>query len=895
MNIRSKKSLISEFCEGVRMGSALRSVPVVLSAVVAVAPICSNANERELEEIVVTGIRASLQRAADVKRDADSVVDAIVAEDIGKFPDQNLAESLQRISGVSISRVRGEGSRVSVRGLGTGFNLTTLNGNGAVSASSDVNGNGGRDFAFDVLPSELVSGIEVYKSPQADLNEGSLGATVNIKTARPLDNPGFKIGGSLVSTYSELPDEFDPKGSFFISGSNTDDTFGALLSVSHSERSIRQDSVIINGHQFANPDLTTALGGDPNNPPLVASQVNIGIADNTRERTGVGGALQWRPTDNLELVYSGFVSELEETGIASSIQFNPTAGTGAATGAITNGTVTSLVDNVGGPRQNVVTNGNDNFSFPGTNDFQSHSLEASWDIDGGWNIGARAYFTESESEYVFERYQARFEQVGGLVSYDQSGIGQVPSVAFSGVDLSNPATFAISQIIEVPVLGDEDETGFQIDVDKELGGGFFSSFEFGLQTKTREREQNRELAILNFGDSADFVPLPASISGLSLPNDLLSGSSPQISGATFGTINDVFDLVMPGGLGERIQLTGNFYQVEEEVDAAYVKLNFESEWGETPVSGNLGLRYVDTSQTSRGIGAQITGVDTVSGEVTFEGGANIVETNDYDNLLWSLNVKADFNEKLVGRFSAASVIARPPISALAPAITNINPVNGTLTSGNPELEPFEANQFDITLEWYFNDFGYLSGGIFYKDVETLVVSEGGPEEVIPGVVLIATQPRNVDGVTIEGFELSYQQQFANGFGLVANYTYQDNDANFENPFVPGGIGLVGASQDNVNLVGFYETERFSARLAYNYRSDFLERTIGLSGNPEYVDDYGQWDAQVSYDINDSLTVFVDAVDITGEELFRFSNNNPLQLRAITETGARYSIGIRGNF
>lgn len=894
--MKHKSEIKNNLTDGFQLKSILAAVTANL-ALCSVGDVLAQEVIQEQEEVIVTGIKASLKRALDVKRSADAVVDAISVEDLGKFPDQNLAESLQRIPGVSISRVRGEGSRVSVRGLGTGFNLTTLNGHSTTSASSDVNGNGGRDFAFDVLPSELVSGVEIYKSPTADLNEGSLGATVNVKTARPLDNPGLKLGGSIQGTFSELNSDTDPKASFYISDSNEEGTFGGLLAISYSDRNVRQDSFIVNGHVFASDELTTALGGDLDNRPLVASQVLFGTTLNTRERLGVGASLQFRPSDSFEIVYDGFISELEEDGNAASVQIRPDAAGINATGTIVNGVVTSVSDPaLQGNRRIVVTNGNDNFSFPGDNEFESHSLTGTWDISDDWKVDASVYYTSSESFYDFERYFADFSANTGFISYDQSAVGRVPTAIIAGVDLTDPNNFVIpNDVLGVDVIGDEEETGFTIDVDKQLNGSFFTSLEFGAQIKERERFQDRDLFI---EDATGTTPL-AGLADSSIPSNVLSvGNNPFLGSAVFGDIDNVIaQIAGANGIDFLDEFDSFKYTVEEDVTAIYAKLNFDTAVGDTPVSGNFGLRYIETDQTSRGISQVLLGVDPVNADqpIFSDEAIDVVEANNYDNLLWSLNVKADFTDDLVGRFSAAKVLSRPPISQLAPTLTSINIPNRTIGQGNSQLRPFEADQYDLTLEWYLGDASFASVGLFYKDLSTTVIIDGQQEEIVPGFDATVTQPRNAEGVDVYGFELAFQHQWESGVGIITNYTYQDNNADFANSFVPGGVGLVGASEDNLNLVGFYEKGRWSARLAYNYRSEFLERLVGLAGNPEYVDDFGQLDAQISYEFNEYATIFLDAVDITEEELFRFSNNDPSQIRAITTTGARYSIGVRATF
>lgn len=850
---------------------------------------------RTLDVVSVTGVRGSLKRAIDIKRNAGSVVDAIAAEDIGKFPDQNLAESLQRITGVSISRARGEGSRVTVRGLGTGFNLTTLNGNTTTSASSDVNGNGGRDFAFDVLPSELVSGIEVYKSPTADLNEGSLGALVNISTAKPFDSPGLQIAASGAAGYSALPDAWDPKLSGLISNTFANDTFGVLLAASFSERQIRQDSFIGNGHSFLSDALTADLGLAAGENPLSLSQVNFGTLLNNRERLGLAGVLQFRPTPSLEIALEAFHSDLEETGNAASLQVQPNQGGTNYQGVVQNGVlVGSSGDSINGNTRLVITNGNDNFVFPGENTFTNFALSGEWDNGGSLTASAKVYTTESESTYVFERYFLNFDT--GAFTYDQSNVGDVPTLTLPGVDFSDPATYSIPNFLGVPVLGEEEESGFQIDFDYETSLGAVKSLEFGAQKKVRERFQDRDL----FFSGLAGVPLP---SGIELIEDSLGGSNLNTgafpSDFVFGDINQVRDALLPGGIDFLSDFDTFLYTIEEDVTAAYLKANYEFDT-QMPISGNVGLRLVNTQQTSSGLSQVLVGVDPSNPDLPLfsDEVQNVSEENNYTDLLWSANLKADLSDDLVMRVSGARVLARPPVSQLAPTLTSINLVNGTLGQGNPALDPFRANQFDATLEWYFNDVGSLSGGVFFKDVETLVVIQGEAEEILPGVNVTVTQPRNIDGGAVYGFEVAYQNQFTNlpgilsGLGVIANYTWVDSDINFENSFVDEGIGLVGSSEHNLNLVGFYEKDGISARLAYNYRTDFLERTVGLAGNPEYVDAFGQLDAQASYDINDNFTAFVEATDITEETLFRYSNNDPLQIRALTNTGARYFFGVR---
>lgn len=853
-----------------------------------------------MEEIVVKGYAGSLMRALQEKRNADSLVDAISAEDIGKMPAENVAEALQRVPGVAISRERGEGLFITVRGLGPEFNTTMVNGRTvAVNEYVASGGQTGRNFRFDVFASELVSGITVVKTPTADMDEGSIGGTINVKTARPLDYSENRFTTSVSGSYSDLAEEWDPRLSVLGSWINDDGTFGVLGSVAYSERKLRQDLFLSFDWERV-PGTPTGLDLNqdgtidvaPNEDAYKPGTTRNGWFLDNRERIGGSLALQWRPSDtfsaNVDVMFSRFDVDssssssehwLNQGNLVPGSQFTIDENNTVLSGTIAGANVRSEQE-----------------LEPVRNDHYIAGLNLEWLLDQ-WTISADVTTSAATSEF----YDMPRRVIGGTnteVFFDFSTGNVMPDIYAPTADTNNPDDLLGVTLQSFARTSDDEDTSFQVDFTRELSGAF-TAVKFGLKYRDRERDFARFTR--NFGGAGAYDPsavwpgetIDPSLHLTQNPiGDYMSGFGGDFRRQwIYFDYDAVWDAYTPleGALflyppSNPADLLGSFV-IGESTAAAYVRLDFESEWGRLPVSGNFGLRYYDTDQDSNGYANSGSGAIPVS------------FTKNYDGILPSANLAMELTDDLVLRLAASRVMTPPTLTSIAPGFT-VEPSQLSGRGGNPFLEPFEADQFDVSLEWYFQPEAALTFAYFYKDIFSFITSETVPIEVFgDGDIYNVNTKVNGEGAKINGFEVAYQQVFTglpspfDGLGVQANYTYIDSDAKFTIGGTTITNSVEGLSPDNINLVAFYEKAGFEFRVGYNYRSDYLSSISGPLANPQYVGSYENVDLHASYMFNDNFEIFAEALNVTDEYLERYTVV-PNRLTGVEVWGRRYFFGFR---
>jgi|PlaIllAssembly_1097288.scaffolds.fasta_scaffold01757_3 TonB-dependent receptor len=740
----------------------------------------------ELEEIVVTGIRASLISAMDIRRESSGVVDAITAEEMGKFPDQNLAEALQRIPGVSIDRFNGEGSRITVRGMGPEFNLVLLNGRTMPTA-------GGRSFDFNDIASEGVSAVKVFKTGRADLPTGGIGATVNIETARPLDNPGLQgvISGKAVhETSSQDSDvgnlsEVTPEFAGIFSNTFADGRFGILLSGSYQERDNREENASVDNWQ-PNGQLNGGIVNDNNQREdgtwWHPQNVGYGWSDISRTRINGQAVLQWAPTDRVTATLDYTYSELELEKDSNSVGIwfqNPNV---EAT-INERGTVTQVSQAGGDFSTNIARDHtikeNDslglNLAWQATDDLKltldAHS--SSSELRGG-DIGGE---TLSSANFIIGNTSCPWcDPNAGFgpptadlnVKSASYGSGGIPTMSydFKYPDGSINAEYRPSDIGSL--FGQAFNTQVENDVDQlQLGGswknadeGAISRIDFGYgYTNQESATQNAYSGLLPAGfwltsaqywaddkwNRGNYRGLLSGFSnggGFSNANFFTTSFGNALSQfETIGT-NDPISSVYWPGWGADYQdpsgTRGRFWSgplsnngtsvVEETIHSLYTQMVMSGEFNGFPVNAVLGLRYDDTSMESSGQEVPATAIVWVGGnEFQYEKADPTNVTGDGNNEFWlpSLDVDVDVMDDVKGRFSYSRSIARPPIGALSPTRTfegNPNVRNRKVTAGNPELLPYVSDNFDLSLEWYYAPGSYVSAGYFRKKVDNFLIS-----------------------------------------------------------------------------------------------------------------------------------------------------------------------------
>ncbi|WP_020208153.1 TonB-dependent receptor [Gilvimarinus chinensis] len=856
-------------------------------------PVMAQAQETEqlFEEVVVTGIRGSLESSLDMKRDASSVVDAITAEDIGKFPDKNVAESLARIPGITIDRDFGEGQGVTIRGVAPDQNITLLNGQAVGTSNWFVLSNPTRNFNYEILASEMIAGVEVYKSAQADIDEGGLGGTVILRTRKPLDLDANTFHASIEGQYSSNGENFDPAASAMYSWKNDADSFGVMVSLSQQNRSVFREGMEDFG--YFGPSVARVEGlmegptlADGTNDDKGAIPWGMGSAlfEQDRKRTGIDITAQFAPSDNLDMSLHYLSSEMEADNVNSNligIPFRGVAylGTDTDMGNTNEQGITDELYVRGGENHeaaswsrflaydNIYRDGSEMstevIDFEGTYYNGPHQLH--WQVGQTTGEGTnRDFFTEFWGAPTDERTGFDFYNPGG----------QTPYIDFTSYNewLSNPTDeLWLGGAFDQINTAEDQENYAQLDYDLEVDLGAVNMLSFGAKVRDRSFSQMRfQTNLANFNPTGEGSLGPA---GDFWTGDMITVDHSATAGRGSQTyfmpdrelMYNAFYAVDPCAtdttvlcrVDDQIQNLASF-EVEEDITALYAMATFESDG----IRGNVGLRYVETDQLAYGYNA--------------DGSAQDAYESDYAEFLPSLNVAYDLTEEVVLRFAAGRALTRPAPFQLAPSF-NLTPETGRGTAGNPNLKPLVADQYEMGIEWYFADASNLSATAFKKDITNFVFNQTVSAE-IDGVQYNQLQrPENGGASNIDGVEVQFTHTFDSGFGLLANYTYTDvSPAEVQNavPVLDDEGNITGAtletstvrfpnaSKDTYNLGAFYENDVISARMNYSYRSEYFmaQTEIGNQMRDEQV----QLDAQISYYVTDNLSLKLEALNLTDE-------------------------------
>ncbi|WP_231916652.1 TonB-dependent receptor [Rheinheimera sp. SA_1] len=900
-----------------------------------------NAKDEQVEKIQVTGIRSSIKESLFLKQNATSVVDVVVAEDIGKFPDENLAEALQRIPGITITRNGGEGQNVVIRGLGAGYNITTLNGRKLASENS------GRDFNYDTIASELVSTIAVYKSPEARLQEGGIGAVVDIQTRKPLDLKGFTMAASAKGVYEERTGDTQPHVSFLVGDLFDEGKLGVLLTGAYSERTLRNDTYSAAGFYDEAEGVTEAtIPVDMNNdgainqtnelfPSKVPAYMYYANAQDVRERLGGTLNVQYQPTDWIDLsadvLYSryntngnryqiGFVNYDESWTPGTPIFGNAKFGEDGRVISVTQ-TANPMVEllNLTTPRKT------DTWQFGSNAKFQlneqlaltaDYSHSEAKDQNAGDNrfIVARGFVDSISIDYSKNNKLPDVSIAPGLNSEQKygahysynSGTGVTDKVD----DLKLLATYTVDDSIITKI--DAGVTYVQqTKARSEFSSRNPSQFSNGGFYLTRDKYSFDNSTVFNQGDFSLFR-IPTDVFVGANFDKFLDGEAglhptpwPSFDYdkllAYYRSINaEAADKSIVPQLNQ-----AGAFNVKEAISTAFIQMNIEDTLFDMPYFLNLGLRGSKTEVTSSGFSYDLAKVVLDANGKPINNDWRTVQQlsyeGDYSKLLPSLNFKLTLLEDLFFRFSAAEVMSRPSLDQLkpwvAPNFTTFKEGLPQLSINFPDLPPEMAKQYDATLEWYFADSSQLAAGVFVKDIQSFISTARGPVE-LHGVNYYAEYPISGEyGASIKGAEFSWQQSMENwlpvpfdGLGFQLNYTYVDSE--FEDPEL-ADLSYTGMSKNSYNAVVYYEKDGIQARLAYNWRSKFLLYP-GDWGGDSWIADYGQLDASASYDINDQLSVYTEVSNLTNQRYWGYVKQED-QVNFLERFGTQLAVGIRGNF
>ncbi len=861
-----------------------------------------------LQEIVVTGFRSSLAKAIDQKRDAFNVRESIMAEDIGKFPDLNIAESIQRVPGVAISREGGEGRNITLRGFAPEFTQTTLNGM-QVPAGSDgldsggITVNSGRAFDFHVFASELFNRIDIQKTTTASMEEGGIAGTVDLYSAKPFDSEGLQALVSLQDGYNGLTEEHDPRVALMVSNTFADGKLGALASVAYSERTVRQEgfgsvrwtSPYANGDSWFEPENIVVNGTPaadcPAEEPLDCLYApRLPRADffgNNQERLGLTAAFQFRPSDNALFTLDVLHSELDnDRKNYNSMEWLLTHGEpGNFTGQ------TPLEFTLDPRGKYIVAGAFDDVtswyeSRKQTSDSKFDQYVLSGEFQFTDQLSLDAMIGSAKNDADREELRFYYRSVPHMYSYDYSN-GNVAAVDYGDYDMTDPTNF-----VDVVNANNRNHNVRKENLTSKLDLTFeVENFQIksGLHYNDREVQYST-----GRGDNGTFDPV-----NYTMPfpySDFGSGlDGPDL--VPFLVAD--FDAIARDGLLEPgfTESLGEGWTVTEETLAAYIEFNNSIDIGTMVLRSNFGLRWVDTTVTSEAL----------------VGGTPVEIERGYDNYLPSMNLSLEVTEDVITRFSYGRSMTRPGLSSLNIAGPDFGYTTRTVSNlGNPELDPYESNDLDLGVEWYFGEEGLLAAAWFHKDivvslttetVEKFVDSEFWPAiyadpeydesyqadpALVPYTHFIPTN--STEGFTVKGYELTYQQPFtflsgwASGFGVTANYTHVTAEDSR------------GLSPDSYNLTLYYEQEKFGGRISMNTRDDYLLGMPGGNGNAEERK-YGPTHVDFSsfWHFNDNLTFSLEAINLTDEEerIYGTGDDNTLDLtREYSHTGRQLFLGVR---
>lgn len=873
-----------------------------LATVLAAMPTFAQYAEKdEMEVITVTGVRSSLANSLRDKRNAVGVQDSITAEDIGKFPDLNIAESLQRIPGITLNRsVLGEGSTINLRGLGAQFTRVEINGMTGTSNST-----GSRGFSFELLPSELFRNVTVYKSTDAGRTEGGVSGTTSLQTPRPFDLPESQAALSAQGTWSEASNEFDPRIAGIYSR-QFDEILGITLAGTYS-----QTRFVVNEISFSEwrPFRMVTTGDNRlilnNNLPGVEALrpiENIELPNTTLYRvfdqdretfSGVATA-QFRPTESLDIIADVIYSEIDGAEIENRpdlpLEFNVTAPSAYTIDGDRFGSATFLGNQVRiGTRFE-----------PKSDQLFMTTLGAEWQATD--RLTVKPFIGYSSREGLDESQLYSFAINGADISFQVDG--PVPNFRTSVTDFqSNPEDFGLNVFIFSRNADKDEEFSAKLDFEYETGLFWLPSFEFGGQFRARDAERDNDFALLLrtssiFGGNpvptlADaFFLQDFDVGGApsSAPSQLLSGDPAGIAEVFYNNL-DPFTATSEDGFiptsenNERIRE----YIISENTFAGYIQGNFVM----GPVDVLVGLRVLTTDQTSDGV--QIS--SNVLNEVSFD--------NDYTEFLPVITARVQAMDELVLRASYSETLTRPTLSDLRPS-QSISPGLRTGSGGNPLLQPFTSEQIDIGIEWYFQEEGLIGVTLFDRQLSSIIVNRNNeisatfPSQEDPNVlvtdIINFSQPTNTGEGSATGVEAFLQTPFTflpgtlSNFGTVLNYTYVDVRGS-----LPDSVNsepttaFPGVSKNAFNAILYYDDGTFSGRLSYSWRDDFEETPLigRFSHTP-----FGQLDFSANYNINENFQLNFQAFGLTDEQVITSSRGNPSR---VIERERRILVGVRAKF
>jgi iron complex outermembrane recepter protein len=882
----------------------------------------------QLDAVTVVGSYSrSLERAVDLKRTNIGFSDSIVATDVADFPEQNLAEALQRMPGVTIERNKGLGSKVSVRGLPSEYTHVSINNLATAS------GSGGREVEFDIFASEIIQQVTVQKSPTAAEEEGGIAGSVQISTARPFDYSGRKLVLSAEGAHNSISEKTDPKISFL--ASDTWGDWGGLVSFSHAERTNRTDAT--SGINFRPMSRFLSASGtrgaqaeavlerdtsvvinnrtDTDESNLIVFQDKVGdrVYLNDQEKWGATASLQYKPSNNFSLTFDAMIggydtTEDEYDAAAYSASSRSTLETIHAYDATTlskYGMVVLRDVSYTATQHEFLSKERINKT-----DFNQYSVALDWK-GGDWNVDAMVGYSGAEktTDYANLKHVA---YAPSRTRWTGNSGETIPSTNPGTIDMYNAPDKYLFEAYETTLEKvNDDKYAAQLDFTKSLDLAFLPALrnvQFGARYTDKSKERNYgELKITGpgAGSTAWVNTRTLADSPLQWVSDIVPGGDYSVKNLDWQQVSNDYarDFFRYPGFATPFD-DSQYYRVDEEVASLYAMGNLSFDVGRVPVNVNAGARYVDTSVLSFGY-HPIQNADGTTGYTD----TPVSRKGGYKDVLPSMNLTAELSTDLLLRAAASETLIRPALTDIAYKRT-ASWSSFRFTDGNPDLQPTYAKQWEIGLEKYLENGGLLAASYFRKKIEGVVVNS--LTGVVENVAVYNAngslnghydfdiyQPVNADGsYEVDGVELIAQLPLSmlhsalEGFGINANYTMLDSSLAGESDL---GIKtpMPGLADKAYNFTLYYENDRFDARVSYNYKGEYVE-SIGYNMYPVYRDAYGQTDFSIGYRITDNIKLSLEGINITNEKTTGYTMDPSFPTMYET-SGRRLALGIRADF
>lgn len=861
------------------------AVTLALSATAAPTQAAQSTSGEQIEEIIVSGIRGSLRESLETKREANAVVEALSAEDLGNFPNTNVAEAMTQVPGVSIDRRFGQGERVSIDGTDPSLNLTFLDGHPVAQSIWLFGEQPNRGFDQTQIASEIIGRIDIYKSPEARLPEGSLGGTVLMHTRRPLELEANTLAISGGYNYNDQASEGKPSASGLYSWKNSAETWGVTVAAQHYEEQVDRQGSEIFGYQPASI-FENVAGVDPD--AQVPNFVNAAWFQQTRKRNSVAANLQVKPSDALELNLSAlYIKEDFANYNQSMYNFLSLRAdevdelTGGANGIITGGH--------SGPNSVVFYDNNVRASEPTT---KGVDLQATW-YGNRWTVSGQV--GQSKADNDLQQWFIEPAFTGGFSWDINRGITfDDPEAARDPANWVAEGFFGNTGIFKTEAKDTYGQADFGLEFD-----GMINELRVGV--RRHKHEEDFSLNVYGIAPVGDL----AQVGTIGLTD--IQGFSDDHGRHVYagrGNVQRWVNAAPPNFANpDAASFLNNTFNIEQTNTAGYAQLNFGK--GQR-VHGNFGVRYVKAEIEST---AYDLGSDTPVLPARPEW--LVTQKNDNDYVLPALNLAFDATDDVVLRFAAAKVVAWAPYNQMAPN-TFLNDTTLTGSGGNADIGPYESTNYNVSAEWYFAAESVVAASVFYKDIKNFIENEAGIERQFNSISddadptqfqnLVATgactadgfcnysilRPRNAGDGEIKGFNLSYQQPFGQtGFGVIANYTFADGET-------AAGNDLPFQSENQYNISPYYEVDPFSARVTYGWRSEYLAGGFVAGAPPVSVDAYADLGLTLGWKFNEMVQLNFDAQNLLDEEYFQYFEEKSQPANRY-KTGRRYQFSVQLKF